>query len=379
MAKSTLLYALIILLIVPATFTGQQYLKYTHDGIERDYILYLPNNLPDDAPLVFMLHGYSGSAYSMMNYCGMNEVADINKFAVCYPRGTKDESGNNFWQVGYEFHQDEEVDDLGFITSLADYLQKNYHLSSQFTYCSGMSNGGDMSYMLACQASETFSASAPVAGCMMKWIYDSCEPEIRRPIFAINGTDDNITWWDGDIDNTDGWGAYMGVLDAIEFWSDLHNTSQMKTDDLPDIDPDDGSFIVSEKYIKGDNNNEVWLYKIVDGGHDWPGAWGNMDINTSEEVWGFFEMVMENSISDINSPEVDFGNPWFYPNPGSSTLTINTQQQSPGKYWIYNLSGKLMLTGKTNQNKIQIDISYLTNGLYMLKLDDKVYKLVKSD
>ena len=38
----------------------------------------------------------------------------------------------------------------------------------------GMSNGGDMSYMLACQ-SDVIRAIAPVAGCMMKDIYDTCE------------------------------------------------------------------------------------------------------------------------------------------------------------------------------------------------------------
>jgi len=44
--------------------------------------------------------------------------------------------------------------------------------------------------------------------------------------------------------------------------------------------------------INGINNNEVWLYKVVNGGHEWPGAWGNMDINAGEEVWNFFSQYL---------------------------------------------------------------------------------------
>ena len=49
------------------------------------------------------------------------------------------------------------------------------------------------------------------------------------------------------------------------------------------------------------NNNEVWLYKIIDGGHDWPGAYGNMDINASEVVWEFFnDFSLSYNIGDID-------------------------------------------------------------------------------
>ena len=46
-----------------------------------------------------------------------------------------------------------------------------------------MSNGGDMSYRLACEASSTFRAIAPVAGLIMQDIYDSCNPENPVPLF----------------------------------------------------------------------------------------------------------------------------------------------------------------------------------------------------
>jgi polyhydroxybutyrate depolymerase len=35
------------------------------------------------------------------------------------------------------------------------------------------------------------------------------------------------------------------------------------------------------------------LYRVENGGHDWPGAWGNMDIHASDALWGFFEAYLE--------------------------------------------------------------------------------------
>ncbi|MFT4662909.1 MAG: hypothetical protein ACI8XB_003202, partial [Patiriisocius sp.] len=41
---------------------------------------------------------------------------------------------------------------------------------------------------------------------------------------------------------------------------------------------------------------EVWLYTVEGGGHDWPGAFGNMDISASREAWDFFEGLCDTSV-----------------------------------------------------------------------------------
>mgnify|MGYP003729000181 FL=1 len=79
-----------------------------------------------------------------------------------------------------------------------------------------MSNGGEMSYMLACQANDIFKAIASVAGMIMEEIYNTCE-SISIPVFEIHGTQDDINWWDGDPNNIGGWGSYIGVLQVIDF------------------------------------------------------------------------------------------------------------------------------------------------------------------
>ena len=95
---------------------GQEFLTYNHNGINRDYIYYEPVDLPDNAPLVIVAHGYSDSHTSIMNYSGMNVIANQNGFAVCYPKGTTDNQwgGQNFWNVGYDFHEGYSVNDIDF-------------------------------------------------------------------------------------------------------------------------------------------------------------------------------------------------------------------------------------------------------------------------
>ena len=117
---------------------GQQTFNFLHNGLNREYIYYAPANIQPDAPLVFVAHGFTGSAQGIMNYCGMNAVADQNGFAVCYPQGTSDSWGDNFWNVGYDFHSGVNVDDVGFIVSLASYLQSTYQLSTVNTFFTGM-------------------------------------------------------------------------------------------------------------------------------------------------------------------------------------------------------------------------------------------------
>ena len=320
-------------------------------GQERQYYLYLPDGISDDAPLVFVLHGYSGDAFGIMNYSGMNQVADDNGFAVCYPQGLSDDWDYNFWNVGYDWHEYETVDDVEFLTELAEHLRGEYDLSRDHVFSTGMSNGGDMSYLLACEASEIFRAIAPVAGCMMTWIYDSCDPIDPIPVFEIHGTDDDVTWWEGaDEIFNDGWGPWESVDTTFNFWIQLNGCTDFTMDTLPDINTSDGSYVISHKNTNGVNNNEVWLYEVVNGGHDWPGAYGNMDINSSEEIWNFFTNFIDNSLGITNKNEIQKPNIFLlqqnYPNPFNpvTTLIYSLTEENMVKITVYDMLGRKVRT-----------------------------------
>ena len=364
--------------------------QFSHGGLNREYYLYVPDSLVVDAPLLFVFHGYSGSASGIMNYSGLNQIADDNGFVVCYPQGLIDDWDYSFWNVGYDWHVDETVDDVGFTTFLAQYLQTEYNLSAQNTFSTGMSNGGDMSYLLACQASDVFRAIAPVAGCMMTWLYNSCAPVNPVPVFEIHGTDDDVTWWDGaDEINNDGYGPWESVDTTFNFWTQLNSCTEFIIDTLPDIDMSDGSYVVSHKNTNGLNNNEVWLYEVVNGGHDWPGVWGNMDISTSEEIWNFFENFINNNLGIADNNHRQDPNTFLlkqnYPNPFNPETTLHyfLSEQSFVNISIYDMFGReiknlIKETQKTGQwsikwNATNNDGKFVSGGVYFYKIQAGSY------
>jgi polyhydroxybutyrate depolymerase len=271
----------------------------------REYIYYHASTAPLNCPLVLVCHGYSGTAQGIMDYSQFNALAEEFGFAVCYPQGTLDGSNTTFFNVGYDFQNNQTVDDVAFVEELIDSLQAMYSLSEQDVFCTGMSNGGDFSYMLACQASETFKAVAPVAGMIMQEIMDNCNPDNEVSILEIHGTQDNVTYWQGDPNNNDGWGAYPSIPNTIDFFTNMFGLNTLVSSAFPNIDPADGSTVSADKYTEDGSCTEVWLYTVNGGGHDWPGAWGNMDISASREAWLFFEQLC---VAPVDIEQYNTGN-----------------------------------------------------------------------
>ena len=182
-------------------------------GMERTYKLHLPAGLPENAPLVVVLHGYGGN--NNPDRFAMNATADRHGFAVCYPQGAKDGRGKSCWNVGYPFQADMTVDDVRFLTELVRHLQKKHGLSRHNVFCTGMSNGGEMCYQLAAQRPHLFAAVAPVSGLMLDWLYKADRSTAPVPLFEIHGTEDRTSAWLGDPQNKGGWGAYLPVPLAV--------------------------------------------------------------------------------------------------------------------------------------------------------------------
>lgn len=276
------------------------FINFNHNNTNRRYLLHIPPNLEPNAPLVFVFHGYSGNPYDIMTYSEMNAVANENRFAVCYPEGSLDQYDNLYFNVGYDMHVESEVDDVDFIINLAQYLQQTHNLSSTNTFSTGFSNGGDISYMLACQASDIFRAIAPVAGMIKLDIYNDCDKASAIPVFEIHGTNDNVTPFEGDLNNDEGWGAFLDIPTTIEYFAQKNNLTELSIDTLENIEKNDNSYVISFTHYSENTTNQVWLYKIIGGEHDWPGAWGNMDINSSEKIWEFFNQMKETETTIIS-------------------------------------------------------------------------------
>ena len=261
-----------------------------HGGLERQFIVHVPQHLPArNAGLVIAMHGYGSSAENIMAYSGLNALADEHGYIVAYPQGTQDLQGNAFFNVGYAFHSDSTVDDVGFIRALVAGLVESYQIDPRRVYATGMSNGGDMSYLLACRAADVFRAIAPVAGTMMQATADNCAPSAPMPVLGVNGTADNVTRYAGDYANEEGWGAYISVSEVIELWA-RHARAQAQPPEVLNYPSDQAITVIG--YVTEDGSPEIMLYQVEEGGHDWPGArfaWWDLRRLLSVYAMGFGE------------------------------------------------------------------------------------------
>ncbi len=370
----------ILLLLVGSTFSGfaQQTINasITHDGIQRDYILYIPEiyDGSSDVPLVLNFHGFGSNATQQMVYGDFRDIADTEGFLLVHPEGTTF-IGNQFWNVGFP-GLSSTIDDVGFTEALIDELAVSYAIDLERVYATGMSNGGFMSFLLACQLSEKIAAVASVTGSMTQDTFDDCNAQRPTPVLQIHGTEDDVVLYNG---NT----LSIPIADVISYWVDYNNCETTPTTTtLPDVDVSDGSTIEHSVYENGDNDITTEHMKVIGGGHTWPGSvlnsvGTNQDIDASMEIWLFFSRF------DINGPlsTDDFENNQvtIYPNPTQSHINLSLNYSIDVHYKLFSPLGQQLMDGIITSSNQEIDISHLPSNIYFLKVDNQVFKILKSE
>ncbi len=161
--------------------------SFEFDGLNRVYKVFLRQNYKPNLPLVINLHGYGISIDVHMSYTMLSDFADSAGFIVVYPVGT----GLNWNSGASDGRSIDRIDDVGFISALIDTLDAIYNIDMARIYCTGLSNGAEMTYRLAAELGQRIAAIAPVAGGLnnsaVNW-----DPIRPMPILDFNGTADNI-------------------------------------------------------------------------------------------------------------------------------------------------------------------------------------------
>ncbi len=347
---------------------------YVHDGLTRSYKLYLPPGISPSAPLVFVLHGYTGNASGMVSSTHMNTIADANGFAVCYPQGTHDYTGTTHWNIGFE---GDDVDDLGFLTNLAADLQSIHNLDPTCTYVCGMSNGAMMSYYLGCAASETFRAFASVSGAISPLFTSSCSGNIPVPFMEFHGTNDIIVPYNGGGPLPSLWGDFFPIETVFRKWrkvNDCQNYSSQAIPNAPVID-----YSSATRYDLTDCNGDLkaTLFKIDNGGHTWPGSPSagffdfiqptNQDVDASAEIWNFFNSVCSPSAIIAPNSTVDQVQDFnLYPNPASGHVNTLLMGADKAVVRIYSLEGVQLSEQVIERGENTVDLSKFSPGMYMV-------------
>jgi len=367
---------LLLLLCAPIIVLGQQTINGTimHDSLQREYILYVPASYDAStaAPLVFCFHGYGSSAVLNMAYTNFTGIADTAGFILIHPQGTIDNTGKAHWNVG-GWTLGSTIDDIGFTSTLLDSIVNTYNIDTARVYSTGMSNGGYMSFLLACQLSDKIAAIASVTGSMTPQTYNACNPQHPTAVLQIHGDADLTVPYTGAPSWT------KSIDEVLQYWVAYNNCDiSPSTTAIPDINMSDNSTVEHMIYSGGDNGTTTEHFKVFGGGHDWPGAWGNMDIKASVEVWKFFSKYdIHGFTGSMELTSVNDAEYRIYPNPSNAQILIKGNFSRPLDYKLFSILGESIASGRLDINSRQIDLSDLPPNIYFLKVGSSTYKVLK--
>ncbi|HMQ50020.1 MAG TPA: PHB depolymerase family esterase [Saprospiraceae bacterium] len=378
--RTTLSY--LILMAGPIWGIAQQTIEATllHDGLERTYILYVPASYTGDesVPLVFNFHGYSSNANDQMGYGDFRSIADTAGFLLVHPQGTL-LNGISHWNVG-GWTTGSTVDDVGFTAALIDAIASQYAIDRDRVYATGMSNGGFMSFQLACQLSEQIAAIASVTGSMTPEIYDQCDPQHPMPVLQIHGTFDFVVPYNGTT-----W--TKSIEETLQYWVAFNQCEEVPiTSTLPNTNILDGSTVDQFVYPDGNQGLSTVHYRVNGGGHTWPGTWislpgTNQDFDASLEIWRFFSQYDINGlIVPSHQTEVVGTNQEIklFPNPTKGLIWIEGAESDHMLVALYSLTGQPLISDLKTIPDTPIDLTHLPAGVYFLRLGDQVFKVIKA-
>lgn len=233
----------------------QNYYWYvmTHNGKSRTGIIYMPPlyNAKNPISLVFGLHGMAGNGKDFLRR-DFNQLAGELDYIMVYPDGY-----NGDWDIipGRETR----IDDLGYFKALIKELKKKFNIEKSRVYVTGFSLGGFMSYRLAHDLSEEFTAAAPASGLMYLPRNNKKMPG-PVSILHLHAIDDGNVRFEGDKI----YASLLPVMKCISFWKKNNSISDEKGNHFFDRNEIKGTVWSNAK-----NKTDVALITSPKGGHTW--------------------------------------------------------------------------------------------------------------
>ena len=188
-------------------------------GGARSAVLVLPDPLPEgEIPLIVSLHGFGSDSFFQSQYVPLHNRVNRDGFALLLPDGVENAEGQRFWNPTDGFGKADQ-DDVGALTALVQEASEEFDMGPVYFF--GYSNGGFMSYWMACQGLPGLRAVASLAG--TSYMDDSnCEGAAPVSVLHIHSTDDAVVLFDGIAGETGvadkNEPGYAGAQDMVRRW-----------------------------------------------------------------------------------------------------------------------------------------------------------------
>ncbi len=352
------------------------------DSIFRDkyrtFLLYIPAiyDPAQPVPLLLNLHGTTESAAYQNILGNFRPIADTANFIIVLPNGqpVPQMGGARGWNI---FPTSSGTNDFGFLSDLIDTISARYNIDKNRIYSTGHSAGAIMSYRLACSMSQRFAAIAPVNGFMFPEHVSSCNATHPMPVIEIHGSMDPVRNWNGEGPVT----KAVNVDTMLAHWV-LHNSCSFAPvyDSVPDIDKTDHCWAQHFTWSGGSKGSSVELYKVIKGGHTWPGSahkepYGstNMDFNACEKIWQFLSRYRLNTLTYNDNHPVLHHEIKVFPNPMVNNLTIQCSGgENRRAVVIREIIGQSVFCASDIDpySTININTSGWAKGMYVITISD---------
>jgi polyhydroxybutyrate depolymerase len=130
--------------------------------------------------VMFCVNGSAGTTAGPQGFVDKSNEAG---FLLVIPTGA-----GNAWNAG-SCCGGSSVDDVALFKALVTEVSKHANVDEKRVYATGLSNGGMMSYRLACEAADVFTAVAPGSGAALVF---PCNPARPISVLDIHGTADGF-------------------------------------------------------------------------------------------------------------------------------------------------------------------------------------------
>lgn len=248
---------MLLLLVCLASVTAVWADNLVSGGINRQMIVYAPEDLGQNRPLLISMHGASQDMGYQRDQARYDLVADTAKFVVVYPDGI-----DRMWDLG-------SMKDINFILDVIDEMYSRYQIDRNRVYLSGFSMGGMMTYYAMTKIADRIAAFAPVSGYNMGGPNAVSSRPI--PIIHVHGTADDVC-------------AYGPVQSHVDAWVRRNGCSTTPRVEKPKSGPANTSAELI-RYTGGMEGVEVAHLKLPGKGH-----WHSNDPQvamTNVEIWNF--------------------------------------------------------------------------------------------
>jgi len=197
---------------------GNSTAMLTHDGRAREYMIHVPSSYTGSSPVPFVIdiHGLTSSDSAQAGLSGWRAKSDQVGFIVVHPQGL-----GNSWNGGdlcCGSSQSSGVDDEGFMRAIVTKISEQACINMKRVYATGLSNGGAMSHLLACNAADVFAATAPIS---MGNGTRPCTPSRPISVIMYRGTTDTLVRYNG--------GAFPSAMADFEQWRTLNGCTGSPT------------------------------------------------------------------------------------------------------------------------------------------------------